>query len=512
MNVKLGIDFGTTHTVVTRVDRGNYPIVSFEDAGSAALEWYPTIAAVRQGEWRFGLDAQAVADSDDWYVLRSFKRLLAECSPQYRVQTKEGDISIIDLLSRFLSALKQDLIRRSNLEITAETTLEAMISVPANANNNQRFLTAEAFRLAGFEVLGMLNEPTAAGMEYAHRFGVAGVRGRKHYLLVFDLGGGTFDVSLIGVGPHQYETLATDSITRLGGDDFDEVLFDLVVNKLSLEEPLTHAQKTRLLEECRRKKESLHPNSRRLFIDLDPIIPGESSIEILVENYYAACTPLVQQALVVVGRVLDGAKALNGIEEADIASLYIVGGGSHLPLVGKMLRESYQRLVRRSAYPHGAVAVGLAVAADSAGTLELREQFARDFGVWREADSGDEIIMDCLFPKGTQLPAPGEPPLTVRRSYRPRHNIGCFRYLECGRVSAQGAPSDDMTLLKEVRFPFDATLRDQDNVEDFEIVPLTDQMSAAVEEIYACSADGVIRLTIRDTSTGFEKDYFLISD
>ncbi len=511
MATKLGIDFGTTHTVVAVVDRGNYPIVSFHNETGEVLDWYPSMAAVRQGEWRFGLDALAVADREDWFVLRSFKRILTGCSPGHRVQTIEGETTIIELLGGFLQALLRDLRQRSNIDLSLESHPEVMISVPANANNIQRFLTTEAFKLAGFKVLGMVNEPTAAGIEYVHRFGVRGSRSRKHYLMVFDLGGGTFDVSLIGIGPHQYETLAAEGVMRLGGDDFDQILFEQVLAHAQIDvTTLNHAQKTALLEECRLKKESLHPNTRRVFIDLASIVAGQENVELSVADYYAACDDLVQQTLQVVASVLESAAQRHALEEADIASLYIVGGASRFPLVGKRLREAYQRLVKRSAYPHGAVAVGLAIAAEQANTLELREQFARDFGVWREGDAGKEVVLDRLFSRGTSLPPRGEPPLTITRSYQPTHNIGCFRYLECGRVNEAGKPGDDLTVLKEVRFPFDHCLQGQSDLDGVTIDTMPATGVSTIEEIYRCTPEGMVELTIRDTGTGFEQRYLLI--
>jgi len=134
------------------------------------------LVAYRDGEWRFGMSAAAVSHKIEWSVCRSFKRFLADCEPDFQLRLGGGEISIIELLSRYLSALKSDLISRSNLDVEKAEVFEVMISVPANANNNQRFLTTEGFRLAGFDVLGVINEPTAAGVEYVHRFGVKGAR------------------------------------------------------------------------------------------------------------------------------------------------------------------------------------------------------------------------------------------------------------------------------------------------------------------------------------------------
>ena len=163
--MRVGIDFGTTHTVVAAVDRGNYPVVSLDGADT----WPSIIAANAAGELRFGVDAAAVRHDRGWSVLRSFKRLLTEAGPQTEVNLAGRKHLLADLLTGFLAQLKSDLQRRSNAGLAPGETLEAAISVPANASSAQRFLTLDAFTQAGFEVIALLNEPSAAGFEYAHR-------------------------------------------------------------------------------------------------------------------------------------------------------------------------------------------------------------------------------------------------------------------------------------------------------------------------------------------------------
>ena len=113
-----------------------------------------------------------------------------------------------------------------------------------------------------------------------------------------------------------------------------------------------------------------------------------------------------------------------------IEAVYVTGGGSELPLVSRVLREEFGRKVKRSEYTRSATAIGLAIQADSASGYKLREMFTRNFGVWREGEAGERMIFDPIFPRGTRLPGAAEPPLAVRRRYRPVHNIGDFRYIE----------------------------------------------------------------------------------
>jgi molecular chaperone DnaK (HSP70) len=111
--------------------------------------------------------------------------------------------------------------QHGNLNIDRNTPLDVMVAVPANANSNQRFITLEAFRQAGFNVLGAMNEPSAAAVEFLHRYlKNLGPRSPKRYVLVYDLGGGTFDTSVIGIAGKGHDVIANEGIKQLGGDDF----------------------------------------------------------------------------------------------------------------------------------------------------------------------------------------------------------------------------------------------------------------------------------------------------
>lgn len=190
----------------------------------------------------------------------------------------------------------------------------------------------------------------------------------------------------------------------------------------------------------------------------------------------------------------------------DIEALYVTGGGSELPLVGRVLREKFGRRVKRSAYTRSATAIGLAIQADAQAGYVLRDRFTRYFGVWREGDAGMSIIFDPLFPKGAQLPAPGEPALQIRRAYCPVHNVGVFRYLECSHLDETGRPDGDITVWDEIRFPFDPEL---DNADDVPVLHLDRVRHQTIEENYACDASGAVTVTISNATAGYKREYRL---
>ncbi|WP_155771870.1 Hsp70 family protein, partial [Mycobacterium asiaticum] len=217
--MRVGIDFGTTHTVAAIVDRGNYPVVSFDGFDT----WPSLVAANATGELRFGLDAAAVRHQPGWSVLRAFKRLLNDAGPQSEVTLAGRTYLLADLLTGFLAQLKSDLYQRSNAGAAPDEPVEAAISVPANASSAQRFMTLNAFVAAGFRVVALLNEPSAAGLEYAHRYRST-ITAKREYVLIYDLGGGTFDASLLRMVGQVNEVVLSEGIQRLGGDDFDNAI------------------------------------------------------------------------------------------------------------------------------------------------------------------------------------------------------------------------------------------------------------------------------------------------
>jgi len=496
--VKLGIDFGTTHTVVALVDRGNYPVVAFDGA-----EAVPSLVAARRdgGGLLFGAEAAAVRHQPQWTVLRSFKRLLDEAGLTTEVAIGPVAVPLLEVLTGFFAQLHRDLIAVSNAGLAVDEPIEAAVSVPATASTAQRFLTLEAFRRAGFEVKALLNEPSAAGLEYAHRYRST-LTSRREYVVVYDLGGGTFDASLVRMSGKAHDVVATRGAKRLGGDDFDEAILSHVVEKARLER-ITEAQRALLLEECSRQKESVSAGTRRFLVDLAPV--GGGALAIPVEEIFAACAPLVEATIDAVAPLLEEPGA--GASWEEVAGLYVVGGAGAFPPVGRRLRERFgERRVRRSPYPFAATAIGLAAFLDEESGFTLTERLTRHFGVFREAERGGNVSFDLIFPEGTALPGPGEPPLVAVRRYCAVHNVGHLRFLECTRMN-EGRPDGDVTPWEEILFPYERGLRDLPSLEEVRV--LRTERGPEVEETYVCGPEGAIAVTVAIPSEGFSRTFAL---
>jgi molecular chaperone DnaK (HSP70) len=515
--MRLGIDFGTTRIIVARVDRGNYPVVSFTAPDGVDREWFPPLVAVKDAARVYGWEAWAAQEQPGWTVVRSLKRSLEGAGPETLVQLGEHTVPMLQLLIELCCSLRINLLEHSNLPTTT-SPLDVMLGIPANANSNQRFLTGEAFRQAGFQVLGLLNEPSAASIEFSHRDRAIRQKKAQNPILVYDLGGGTFDASLVSLDTAAEGVIASEGIGTLGGDDFDEILGELALEAAGIStedrDSLTQAEMFHLHEECRAQKESLHPNTRNVSVDLSVARFGWPQVSIPIAEFYQRCEVLVRETL----NATEDLLATNGFpsfssapttEEKTLEALYVTGGGSELPLVARMLREVFGRRVRRSAYTRSATAIGLAIQADAQTGYTLSDKFTRHFGVWREGDGGRSVVFDPLFSKGTQLPAPKDPPLERTRQYTPAHNIGHFRYLECSQLTEDGRPAGDITVWDDIRFAFDPALQASKEMNGTEVERLRPGTHIAAEESYSCDAGGTVKVTISDLTHEYSRTFRL---
>jgi molecular chaperone DnaK (HSP70) len=518
--MRLGIDFGTTRIVAAAVDRGNYPVVSFEVGEGGTRDWFPPLVAVERGARRYGWDAWSCQADPEATVVRSLKRFLAAAGPDTIVQIAGQALPMHALLAEMTAALREALVSTSTLNVSRDEPLEVMLGVPANANSNQRFLTVEAFRAAGFEVLGLLNEPSAASIEFSHRSRTATQSKQSGHVLVYDLGGGTFDASLVEMDERTHSLIGTEGISTLGGDDFDEVLAELALDAagVSREErdSLSQAEHFRLHEECREKKEALSPNARRMTVDLEAVRPGWGEPAVAVATFFEGCRPLIDETLHALEDLLqahgfapDGSPAEGSPHRRSLEAVYVTGGGSELPLVARGLRERFGRRVRRAAQARAATAIGLAIQADIQAGYVVRERFTRWFGVWREAEGGSRVTFDPLFEKGTPLPGPDEPPLLRQRAYNPVHNLGHLRYLECTQVAGDGQPTGDITVWDEIRFPFDPALAGVDDLAGVPVLYSDRAREQWVEERYSCGPSGAVAVAISSQPSGLGRTYTL---
>ena len=355
--------------------------------------------------------------------------------------------------AEMMAALRTQLLEHSNLRAQPNEPLEAVLGVPANANSNQRFLTEEAAQSAGFTVLGLMNEPSAAAIEYAYRNSAERRSRVGSGLLVYDMGGGTFDVSLVTLGENEHTVETSDGIPNLGGDDFDQILADLALETAGHDAELTSAERHHLLEECREKKESLNPNTRKVTIDLERVRAG------LVAGHDPR------------GRVLRAVPSADRIDARGRGefALALIPACPWIRFTSPVADRNCRRW-RAFCARLSAARCAARLTCDRQARWAWR--FARPprptacasssiriSASGAKADSGGNIVFDLIFPRGSRLPRPGEPALSSERVYHPAHNVGHFRYLECSKLDERGQPLGEITNWEQIRFPFDPQLQ-----------------------------------------------------
>ena len=489
--MRIGIDVGTTRTIAAAADRGNYPVLSFLDPDGDPHDHFPSLIALRDQQLVHGFEAERAAREGAPH-LRSFKRLLGDPAthPGTVVELGGREFTLLDLLTSYLTAV------REALPVPAG---QVAVSVPAHAHSAQRIMTLEAFRRAGIDVIAMLNEPSAAGFEYTHHQSRS-LTSRRTRIAVYDLGGGTFDSSLVDADGPAHVVLGSRGENRLGGDDFDRALAELALSRAGLQPgDLTDAQRAALHEECRSAKERLTPQTRRVMIEIskdhDPVI-------LPVDDFYQAAAPLVARTLEVMAPLVGELD-----QDSGIAGIYLVGGGSGLPLVARMLRERFGRRVHRSPYPAASTAIGLAIAVDPDADVSLTDRLSRGIGVFREAHAGEGVTFDQVLTPDAPLPQSGS--TSVTRRYTAAHNLGWFRYVEHPALDDTGEPRGDLVPYADVLFPFDPALRALDPSELAAVSVQRREDGPEIEETYTVDPSGIVTVRITDLGSGFSREYGL---
>jgi molecular chaperone DnaK (HSP70) len=515
------VDFGTTNTVAVSSDRGRYPVIPHvvdTAIGQVIREIFPSLLAYEHdtGRFLYGPEAErclARPDAERRYsVIRSIKRLLRDYVGGGRIghDVHPGGFDTTEVLTGFATALRES-VRRSGL-FPATEALQAVITWPANANGAQRYITRQCFREAGFEVIGTLNEPTAAAIEFADRSARGNrlaARKLSAAVAIFDFGGGTFDCSLVRIAGSDFAVIDAAGIEELGGDDLDRMLAELFAGKLRLDlQALTRVQREQLLRHACQQKESISSGSVRSLV----LIPSDIGLRgntctVRVSDYFDRLRPAITPAVGMLSGLVNGPSArAAGVTAETLDAIYLVGGSSKLPLVAEMIAARFPgaRIVMTDK-PFTATAMGAAI--HSAERLTLRDILSRHFGVLRLADHGRREFFAPIFRAGTRLPVPGSTPLERTVEYSPRHNIGHLRYFECAGVDDTGRPTAGVRAWSDVLFPYDPTIPIDRKVAPADIGDRKDLADDRICETYTCDSDGVITVRVDRSRDGQSRLY-----
>lgn len=374
----IGIDLGTTNSAVAVMDGDNVKVIE----NSEGARTTPSIVAyMDNGEILVGAPAKRQAVTNPKNTLFAVKRLIGRRFDDAEVQKDLGlmpfkiaradngdawvEVSGKQLAPQQVSAEVLRKMKKTAEDYLGETVTEAVITVPAYFNDSQRQATKDAGRIAGLEVKRIINEPTAAALAFGLDKG--GSADRK--IAVYDLGGGTFDISIIDLanvdGDKQFEVLSTNGDTFLGGEDFDQRLVDYLITEfrkdtgvdlskdvLALQRLKDAAEKAKIELSSRQETEVNLP-----YITADATGPKHLNVNVTRAKFEALVEDLVQRTIEPCRKALRDA----GASQSDITDVILVGGQSRMPRVQAVVKEFFGKDPRKDVNPDEAVAIGAAI-------------------------------------------------------------------------------------------------------------------------------------------------------
>ena len=367
----IGIDLGTTNSCVA-VFEGNEPVVIANSEGKRTT---PSIVGfVDNGERKIGDPAKRQAITNPTRTVYSIKRFMGETYDQvakeisrvpYPVVKGDNNTPRVDIDGRLytpqeISAMILQKMKKTAEDYLGQEVTEAVITVPAYFSDSQRQATKEAGQIAGLDVKRIVNEPTAAALAYG-----VDKANKDMKIAVFDLGGGTFDISILEFGGGVFEVLSTNGDTHLGGDDFDQVIIDWLVQEFKNDEGADLTQDPmamqRLKEAAEKAKIELS-SSTSTEINLPYIMPVGGVPKHLVKTltrakFEALAHGLIQACLEPCKKAMSDA----GLSNSDIDEVILVGGSSRIPAVQKLVEDFFGKVPSKGVNPDEVVAVGAAV-------------------------------------------------------------------------------------------------------------------------------------------------------
>ena len=504
MSKIIGIDLGTTNSCVAIIEAGNSKVIE----NSEGARTTPSIVAYTTDEVLVGASAKRQAVTNPKNTVYAAKRLIGRKFTEKEVQkdldlmpyeifeSKNGDAWVRaqgrELAPPQISAEVLRKMKKTAEDYLGHEVTQAVITVPAYFNDQQRRATKDAGQIAGLEVLRIINEPTAAALAY----GVDKADKKDRKVAVYDLGGGTFDVSIIEIanvdGDKQIEVLSTNGDTFLGGEDFDQRIMDYLVDEFKKEQGVDLTKDTlalqRLKESAEKAKIELSNSSQTdvnlPYITADASGPKHMNIKLTRAKLEALVEDLINRSLAPCRVAMQDA----GVTPADIDEVILVGGQTRMPKVQEEVEKLFGKAPRKDVNPDEAVAVGAAIQGAVLGgdrnDVLLLDVTPLSLGI--ETLGG---VMAKIIQKNTTIPTKGTQTFSTAEDNQPAVTIKVF----------QG----ERELVQHNK------LLGEFNLEG--ISPARRGMPQ-IEVTFDIDANGIMNISAKDKSTGKENKITIKSD
>ena len=473
----IGIDLGTTNSVVA-VMEGGEPTVITNQEGSRLTP--SVVGFAKNGERLVGQLAKRQAVSNPDRTISSIKRHMGEGS--YRVTIDDKKYSPEEISAMILQKLKADAEA-----YLGETVSQAVITVPAYFNDSQRQATKDAGKIAGLEVLRIVNEPTAASLAY----GID--KTDDHTIMVYDLGGGTFDVSILDVGDGVFEVKATNGDTHLGGDDFDKKIMDWMVDEFKKAEGIDLSTDRMAMQRLREAAEKakielsgvMSTNINLPFITAGADGPKHLDMDLTRAKFESMTADLVERTMGPVRQAMSDA----GLSTSDISKVILVGGSSRIPAVQAAIKAFMGKEPYKGVNPDECVAVGAAI---QAGVLSGEE------------GTGNVLLLDVTpLSLGIETLGGVFTKIIDRNTTIPTSKKQVFS------TAADNQPSVDIHVLQGER----EMAADNKTLGRFELsgIPAAPRGIPKIEVSFDIDANGIVNVSAKDLGTGKEQKITITS-
>lgn len=485
----IGIDLGTTNSCVAIMEGGAAKVI----ANAEGTRTTPSIVSYKDGEKLVGVPAKRQAVTNPEKTLFSTKRFIgrkfSEVSSEiktvpYTVKAGSNGDAIFEVDGKDLTpeeVAAQVLIKMKQTaeEYLGEEVTEAVITVPAYFNDSQRQSTKDAGKIAGLDVKRIIPEPTAAALAYGLD------KGSDKKIVVYDLGGGTFDVSVLEIGDGVFEVLATNGDTHLGGDDFDNAIIHYILDEFKKENSIDLSQDTMALQRIKDAAEKAKielsgtqtTEINQPFITMDASGPKHLSLTLSRAKLESLVSDLIERTVEPCKKALADA----GVSPSELADVILVGGMTRMPAVQAKVQEIFSREPHKGVNPDEVVASGAAI---QGGVLA--------------GDVKDVLLLDVIpLTLGIETLGGVLTPLVERNTTIPTQKKQVFS------TASDNQPAVTIVVLQGER----PMAKDNKEIGRFDLtdIPPAPRGSPQIEVAFDIDADGILHVSAKDLGTGKEQ-------